>query len=57
MTEIPLVKVICNSNLPIEILDDETQEFEKYHMIQEGDIFYVSEELYQSLRKQYGEGL
>ena len=54
MTEIPLVKVICNSNLPVEILNEETQEFEKYHMIQERNSFYVSEELYQSLKKDYG---
>lgn len=54
MSETQLVNVICSSNLPVEILNEETQEFEKYHMIQEGDTFYVSEEIYQSLKKQYG---
>lgn len=53
MTETQLVDVIYSSNLPVEILNEETQEFEKYHMIQKGNIFYVSEELYQSLKKQY----
>lgn len=54
MTEKQLVNIICSSNLPVEILNEETQEFEKYHMIQEGFSFYVSEELHQSLKKQYG---
>ena len=54
MAETQLVNVICSSNLPVEILNEETQEFEKYHMIQEGNSIYVSEELYQSLKKQYG---
>ena len=53
MTEIQLVNIIYNANLPVEILNEETQEFEKYHMIQKGNRVYVSEELYQSLKKQW----
>ena len=54
MTEIQLVNIIYNSNLPVEILNEETQEFEKYHMIQKENRVYVSEELYQSLKKTMG---
>lgn len=51
MTEKQLVNIICSSNLPVEILNEETQKFEKYHMIQEGNSFYISKEMYQSLKK------
>ena len=47
------VEIINSSNLPVEILNKKTNEIEVFHMIQQGNTLFVSEELYTSLDKRY----
>ena len=47
------VEIICNGNLPVEIYNDETEETETFHMIQNGNAIFVSEELYSALQKRF----
>ena len=49
------VEIICNGNLPVEIYNEETKETETFHMIQNGNSLFVSEELYSELHKRFGD--
>ena len=49
------IKIIRSGNLPVEIFNEETKEMEVYHMLQSGNILYVSDELYQALIRNKGE--
>lgn len=48
------IKIVCTPNLPVEIVNEETNELETFHMIQNGNTLFVSEELFTALNKQYG---
>ena len=50
------VEIIYTPHLPVEILNEKTNEKEVFHMRQKGNTIFVSEELYKSLDKRYGNG-
>ena len=43
------IKIIRSTQLPVEIYNQKTKEKEVFHMIQSGDVLYVSEKLYNAL--------
>lgn len=48
------IDIIQNNNLPILIENEETGELETCHMVQKGDVIYVSKMLYSHLIKRKG---
>jgi len=57
MTEKQLtgIKIVCTPNLPVEIVNEETNELETFHMIQNGNTLFVSEELGNALNERFGD--
>lgn len=47
------IKIIRNSNLPVELWNEELNEMEVFHMISSKDTLYVSEELFSALNRRY----
>lgn len=45
------IEIIRNPNLPIEIINEETNEIEVFHMVQNGNTLHVSDDLYKSCQE------
>ena len=46
------VEIVNDPSLPVEILNEETNEFEVFHMIREGYTLFISKEVYEELIKE-----
>ena len=49
------IKIVCTPNLPVEIENEETNELEIFHMMQNGNTLFVSEELGNALNERFGD--
>ena len=49
------IEIVCTPNLPVEIVNEETNELETFHMIQNGNTLFVSEELGNALNERFGD--
>lgn len=49
------LKIVCTPNLPLDTVNEETNELETVHMIRYGDTLFVSEELGNALNERWGD--
>ena len=49
------IKIVCTPNLPVEIVNEKTNELETFHMTQIGNTLFVSEELGNTLNERFGD--
>ena len=49
------IKIVCTPTLPVEIENEETNELETFHMIQNGNTLFVSEEVGNALNERFGD--